>query len=299
MESFVYFIQRIRNTDWETIKSIVEAAENIENVYPEPDEQVEVEYIQNEEMDEILELLGENPQQSKVLDNNLRPSLGLRWNHWISNGILKQVKGELLIKYARKTESDAPRLNPKIRAVISESASKRDNFIVENERMAGSALSALGSVLSSLMSDDDSVNKLEFIQKISDAGKLILEIHHNETNSRKAFILPSVSRQVRSILQESEQGTRLFGDNLTDKIKEANAIEKLSGLIKNQPVIKQSTLYRSNLNYKGPQVKELGTNKAGYMTNQGLNRGRIYFRQGQTTRNEASMRFSVGGSGGE
>lgn len=88
--------------------------------------------VQNTEKtvsEDILEMLGEDPQKSKALDIVLHDSLKLRWNYWVTHGIEKKSKEEPMEKYARSTEFDAPRLNPEISAILSESAATKETTL--------------------------------------------------------------------------------------------------------------------------------------------------------------------------
>jgi len=130
---------------------------------------------------DILEMLGKDPQKLKALDIVLHDSLKLHWNYWVTHGIEKKSKEELMEKYARLTEFDAPRLNPEISAILSESAAKRDSFMVENQKLAGSALTAIDSALTMVMTEEDDIDKLLFVDRLNEAAKLIMAIHYNES----------------------------------------------------------------------------------------------------------------------
>lgn len=188
-------------------------------------------------------MLGEDPQKSKALDITLHESVKLHWNYWITHGIEKKVKEELTEKYARSTEFDAPKLNAEISAILTEATIKRDRYMLENQKLAGSALTAIGSALTMIMSEEE-VDKLTFVQRLNEAAKLIIEIHHNQSVSRKTFIYPGVKKQFQNMLKETKSDNLLFGNNLADKIKDSKNIEKLSQNVKNQTVPKATTQYQ-------------------------------------------------------
>lgn len=229
---------------------------------------------------DILEMLGEDPQKSKALDIALHESIKLRWNYWIAHGLEKKVKEELTEKYARSTEFDAPKLNAEISAILTEAAIKRDKYMLENQKLAGSALTAIGSALTMIMSEEEA-DKLTFVQRLNEAAKLIIEIHHNQSESRKAFIYPGVKKQFQNMLKETKPDNLLFGNNLADKIKDSKNIEKLSQNVKNQTVPKATARYqgsKQNLNWKGLQARRPLTNRADYANTQGRNRQRLTFK---------------------
>ncbi|XP_011858753.1 PREDICTED: uncharacterized protein LOC105556281 [Vollenhovia emeryi] len=257
--------------------------------------------VENEEaIDEnILEMLGEDPQKSKALDITLHESIKLQWNYWIAHGLDKKVKDELTEKYARSTEFDAPKLNAEISAILTEQAIKRDRYMLENQKLAGSALTAIGSTLTMIMAEQD-VDKLTFVQRLNEAAKLIIQIHHNQSVSRKAFIYPGVKKQFQSMLKETKPANFLFGNNLAEKIKDSKNIEKLSQNVKNQTAPRATTQYqgpKQTLNWKSLQGRRPLTNRAGYTNTQGRNRPRLTFKTKEPLNSRAQTHRSSRSSG--
>lgn len=67
--------------------------------------------------------------------------------------------------------------------------------MINNQKLAGSALTVIGSLLMTIMTQEDEIEKLCFVESLNDAAKLIIETHHDQIESRKAFIYPRVSRR--------------------------------------------------------------------------------------------------------
>lgn len=77
---------------------LVENAENNEKTSgPESD----VEFDQ-----ETLDILAEDPTSKTTRDLDLPSLLSLRWVEWLKSGISKEIKEEILSKYARKGNID-------------------------------------------------------------------------------------------------------------------------------------------------------------------------------------------------
>lgn len=170
---------------------------------------------------------GEDPPASNALDYELHPSLANRWKHFTTNGIPKEEKDKLLEKYARRGGFEAPELSREIFAVLSESRKKRDEYLAETQRLIGSALVALGAAMSSLLNEQESIDKLSLLEKINDAAKLICEIHYRQTEFRKAVILARATERVKQFLSQTKSDTFLFGEDLSEKIKQFKALQKL------------------------------------------------------------------------
>jgi hypothetical protein len=56
------------------------------------------------------------------------------------------------------------------------------------------------------MDEKSEVDKIHFIQKLNDAAKLIFEVHYNETEACKAFILLRISKRIKSVLIKAKSG---------------------------------------------------------------------------------------------
>ena len=93
-----------------------------------------------------LGVLGKDPTVPSAGEINLKPELVSRWDFWLRSGLPKEEKEELLNKYPQKGNIflDAPEVNPVMLLSMGESSVKRDEHFQNSQRLAGSALSALG-----------------------------------------------------------------------------------------------------------------------------------------------------------
>lgn len=57
------------------------------------------------------------------------------------------------------------------------------------QELAGSALTAIGSVMTTLIEEKESIDKVEIMERLHDAGKLIVESMHSQNKSRAALLL--------------------------------------------------------------------------------------------------------------
>ena len=68
---------------------------------------------------------------------------------------------------------------------------KRDEHFRNSQRLAGSALSALGQDINLLLDNPTKgLDVLKLLEYLSDAGKLISHLHNAETIARRAFVAP-------------------------------------------------------------------------------------------------------------
>lgn len=108
----------------------------------------------------------------------------LKLKYWSENGLKDEVLEDLLSSYPRPKEFEAPKLNPEIACLLSEADLQRDNMLMENQNLIGSALTALGSAYTMMKDKDENeaVDKMALVQKLSDAAKLITQYQHNLIN---------------------------------------------------------------------------------------------------------------------
>jgi len=134
---------------------------------------------------------------------------------------------------------EAPLLNPEIAAQLYESAKTRDVHLAGIQNCVGSAIAAVGSIATYALESIQTPKILEdssegspvvednytaLVSCASDAGRLITDVLHQLSVARREQIIPKIKEKLyKTVLQESKSGKFLFGDGLTDKMKEAKA----------------------------------------------------------------------------
>lgn len=233
------------------------------------------------ELDEdVLRVLGEDPLASRALELSFHPAMLARWKFWAVNGVAKQEMDDVLSKYARQEGLDAPGLNLEVTTNLSDPAVKRDKFTIEKQWSVGATMTAVGSTLSMFLEEDESIDKLTVVERLGDSMKMLSDLQFRLTESRKAFILPGLSKQSRDVLTASKTDELLFGRNLAERLKESRALDKVSQSIKQQP---RASTYnnRQHLNGKGLPGKRAPYNQAGSGGPSNQNRPRLFFKSKQ------------------
>ncbi|XP_074114401.1 uncharacterized protein LOC141537359 isoform X1 [Cotesia typhae] len=172
-------------------------------------------------------------------------------------------------------------LNSILRSNLGKSAVKRDKFITENQKSVGSALSAVGSALSMLLEEDESIDKLVFVERLSDATKILSDLHFRLSESRKAFILPGMTKQSKDVISTTKTDEFLFGKNLSDKLKEARALDKLTQNMRYQQSKAGNQNPRQHLNGKSLPAKRSFSNQAGFSSQANQSGPRLFFKSKQ------------------
>lgn len=241
--------------------------------------------------DETLQMLGENLNADICKDMTLHPTLVDKWNGWLTDGLKKDDKASLLVKYPRVGDCnlEGQKLNPEVMSSIIETSVKRDKHFVNSQNMIGSAMAALGSGITALLNDaQEPVDKKVLLEYFWDSGKLLAAAHFQERMARKAFIVPGFDKKVQNILNEAKPDTWLFGADLAERIKSAKTIEKVGLELKPQTQGFKPRKSLNQVNWRGPSVKNQGMNQVG--RNNNTNKERYRGQVGQSNNRFQSQR---------
>ena len=238
--------------------------------------------------DATLELLG-------AFNNNEKPGPDLhtavsdRWSVILKEGFSKEFKEPLMKKYpfpANCPMLKAPLINPEIKSTMTHISMKKDNFQQISQNQLGAAIYAIGSALSLILGkNNDSDNNEIFTKLISylgDGGRLLSDLHHGISLTRRAFIIPGLNYTAKSVAENSKIDTLLFGQEFSERLKTATAVEKAGKVITRPSTSNRKSSYRntstkntsttyalrrtnaaSNLNPKGPSQKYQKTGRYG------------------------------------
>lgn len=216
--------------------------------------------------DDTLKILGDDPMQTNEKDYEIHSALAKRWSGWLSSGIKKEEKNELLSTYANAKNCNLKGqiLNPEVTKILTPTAVKRDKYSAESQNITGSAMLALGLGISLILNEkEEAVDRDLLLTYLVDAGKLLAESHHHDAISRKAMILPGVEKNMKTVLESTKMDQFLFGDNLSDKIKSEKLLEKTAADLKIKETIKPVPLRQNHLNQKAPLLKNQDSARGG------------------------------------
>ncbi|XP_029659377.1 uncharacterized protein LOC115233213 [Formica exsecta] len=238
-------------------------------------EQIPSEHIENSSVDEItdesvipediLDLLGDDPNANKELTIKFHPELKRRWEKWMQEGFPEENKKAILQKYPRKQElySEAPKVNLEIVPILSEITIKRDHHFLETQNCVDSAISALAAAVSLILDDpDDGIDQGMLTKYLCDAGKLLSDVFYQQSVARKSFITPLLNKGVKPTIEATTSDEWLYGNKFAEQVKEVQAIGKACAKIRAQDKPKVST-YKSrnqgNLKYPPARYRQVGT----------------------------------------
>ncbi|RVE54917.1 hypothetical protein evm_000284 [Chilo suppressalis] len=219
----------------------------------------ETENIQLES--EILEILGTDPTTEKRYGKEIDSNVSTRFQYWVTTGISKELRKELVDKYMTPENCkliDPAELNPEIKAAVSDIIIKRDKAIQSKQKELTAGITCLGEAITAILSAKEKDTAL--LKTLMDLAKIICDCQHSDTITRRNFLLNAVKRDLRESLQNTKIDKQLFGENLTETIKSAKAINKSGTDLKQSatPKFPKKNLSSNpasssrNLNWKGP-----------------------------------------------
>lgn len=190
---------------------------------------------QDPELDqEILALLGDAPKIDINFGKATHRDLASRWQDILGKGLPKEGKEKLLQEYLIPENCDllaAPVLNPEVKAALAETMVRRDFSLMTKQKQLGTAIAAINQAIELLISKE---SHAKILKPVSDACRLLCDIHHDNTNTRRGFVISSINADMKETISEAKRDKYLFGENLSEKLKTAKSIKKSGTDLKQQ-----------------------------------------------------------------
>ncbi|CAG9136028.1 unnamed protein product [Plutella xylostella] len=205
--------------------------------------------------DEVLKILGEDPSSTTKYGPEIRKELASRLQHIATEGLSKESRTELIRKYPLPSNClsvGAPSLNPELKLNLQENSIKRDKGIESKQSQIASAISCLTEVISLHLNSKERNNTI--LQKLMDAARILCDIQHGDSVTRRNFIVFGVRNDMQEPLRRTKIDTFLFGENLPETLRSAKAVNK------------------SSAELKVPESSKNSASKTKFVANQNLNR---------------------------
>ncbi|KAL0841420.1 hypothetical protein ABMA28_015104 [Loxostege sticticalis] len=211
------------------------ADDNNENIQPDnaPDALDLDQVLNTNDSNDVQPNQGVNPEPSVTYGEDIHPDLAQRWAPILRKGLTdKEQRDKLFKEYATPNNCKlfrAPILNPEIAAAVSEFARARDKKIETSQQQLGVGLTAINRAMTTLLASD---NKVQAIRYLSDACRVLSDLHASETQTRTKSLTQGLDKSFLNLIQDTERDEMLFGNGLPEKIKASKAIEKQGSQIK-------------------------------------------------------------------
>ncbi|XP_049879693.1 uncharacterized protein LOC126376409 [Pectinophora gossypiella] len=176
---------------------------------------------------DLMEILGMDPTQCESYGPEIQKDVGIRFEHYVTTGLARELRKELVDKHKIPINCklvDAPALNPEMKAALTEWVVKRDKAIEMQQKLLACALSSLGEAITMVLALKD--KQPDLLRLLIDTGRIICERQHNDSLTRRNYVLSTLKQDLKQQLKATKIGNLLFGDNLQETLKSAKAINK-------------------------------------------------------------------------
>nr|CAI5836120.1 unnamed protein product [Callosobruchus analis] len=112
------------------------------------------------------------------------------WTRILSSGLAVETKENIIKKYLPPEncqELSPPLINPKVKRASPENSVRRDARIAQVQQQLGAATSAISILITDMLKKEGGANR-EYIESLNDIGRLLCDVHYNESVSRRELI---------------------------------------------------------------------------------------------------------------
>lgn len=180
--------------------------------------------------EDMISLLGEKLPKETVKNLSLVPGLAHFWEKFLSKALAKSDREKIVADFdSLKIDCfEAPILNDEFAALLYDTALKRDQHIFVDQVSISVALKAMGNIITKIFHDEAArVNFSQPLQLLWNSAKLLVDVFRQLTVGRRSYIIGAVKDKYRRMLEKTKAGRYLFGDNLAEKFKYVNDMERL------------------------------------------------------------------------
>lgn len=153
------------------------------------------------ETEEICKILGDEGIIPEKKGEDLHCSLNKRWSTILQDGLNSETRDSIRKKYDIPNNCQLlipPKLNEEVAAAMNDSGLKRDKRISDKQATLAAAVSGIGQVLNSVLTQQN----MKEIETLSDASRLLCDIFHSDTITRRSLILPGLNKDLNWKIQQ-------------------------------------------------------------------------------------------------
>lgn len=212
-------------------------------------------------MDDVINLLGETASPEECFGPSIHKDIIPRWDCILKKGLKDEIRQTLLDKFPSPINFKhltSPKLNVEVKDAVNTQILRRDTRLSEVQQQISASLIAIGSVISNMLEGEGGKNR-ECIETLSNACKLLADVHYKETLSRRELILLNLSQDFKDTLKDAPIGDYLFGENLDERVNVARNRKRFSQGLRATPrkptfnsINKTFNQTPGNLNFKRP-----------------------------------------------
>lgn len=181
--------------------------------------------------DDIMQILGDDPEQIPTKIPEVNEAIVTRWNYMLKNGITLDDKTKLRnqYKFPSNLELTPPEVNQELVPILTPIHKKRDQCYLEFQNEIGYGLTALSTGLNVILEHNENIPKdirEKILTPLWNAGRIFTNLNHEVTQTRRNLLIPLLNKSVKEIAEKTNSTNLLFGEGLGEKIKCAKILEK-------------------------------------------------------------------------
>lgn len=196
----------------------IEIMENIENIDPELSQ-------------EFLEALGEPTNTEVRFGPSINSQILERFEKILIEGMKAEDKERILKELCFPENGklmQAPKLNMELTGVLTPAMKLRDKMLEERQEDTGYVIATLCQTINMMKSPN--VNVMAVVKNLSDATRLLCNLHFKYTDIRKKLISPLLDKNLDLNLKDNKRSEWLYS-KLDDAVKSVSAIKKASTIL--------------------------------------------------------------------
>lgn len=213
---------------------------------------------------ETVSLFGKNVIHSSNVSPPIQKELSEIWTGILKKGIDDEERQELIKKFPHPENCVVlvpPKLNPLVISASSESVIRRDKRLSDFQGQISAAISAIGRAVTTVLKrrggQDTSV-----IQQLGEAGRLLTDLFHQETLSRRELAALNLNKNLKDTLLNAPNDEWLFGNDLEERVRSHKSLTQSSKDLKDEK-FPSSSSYKRSLNPRSLPRKSQGLRRGG------------------------------------
>lgn len=185
--------------------------------------------------DDILQILGKKEASPKIVGPKIHEDLIPRWKYIMINGLSDEQRKTLLFKLPPPENFEnltSPQINAVLEKAISQSNLARDKKLSNCQALVAGSLSAIGQVLSSILTKEGEGGDRQHIELLNDAGRMLTDLWHSQTVTRRELIAINLTNEFQEANKEIPLDNSLFGQDLQERLKATKNLEDCGKTLK-------------------------------------------------------------------
>lgn len=211
----------------EDIENNIESIENVEII-----SNIDQECLEEPELSrEFLEALGEPKESEKRFGTPINMNILKRFENILIEGIRTEEKEKIVkdLCFPEKGKlMQAPKLNIELTGLLTSAMKLRDKMLEERQEDTGYVIATLCHTIDMMTKPD--FDNLTIVKNLSDATRLLCNLHYKYTDIRRKLISPLLDKNLDFNLKDNKRSEWLYS-KLDDAVKSVSAMKKASSIL--------------------------------------------------------------------